>query len=459
MKKYYKNGHLKVRKLSAKATFFTILISLLFVGSAVIGLKVYSSINNIIEDPADSSAVLNDLLNTDPADLTHVGDGRINILLIGSTDFQSEDGSFNNFLDQQSTLTDTLIIGSLDFINNDHGMFSIPRDTWVTVPDSGNQKINNAYAIGESDEYPGTGANLLKQTIQDNFNIPIHYYVKINIEGLQKLVDDVGGITIDVPEEIIDYEFNEQELGYSPPFILQQGRQTLDGKTASFYLRSRKSSARGDFDRNDRQRIIITELAKKMLELNYYNPSNALSILSSFEDTVRTNISVSDMRRFYGVAKDINIDSLKSIGLSTDPDNILVNENIDGAAALIPKGNDYSAITDLFFTAFPDPFLKKEAPTISVLNGSGLSGQATITANKLEALGYSVQTIGNFTQIIDEDMIIKKPNTNLPYSENYLQKEFEVKATIDSSYFNSFDYLASDFIIIVGSGNQNNFNF
>lgn len=414
--------------------------------SIFLGSKIYYNVSKITENTVASSAVLKNLQNTKPEDLNFVGDGRINVLIIGTTDFEVDEGA----------LTDTLIIGSFDFINNQHGMFSVPRDTWVNIPTVGDLKINNAYSIGEQSDVPGAGIDLLKDTIKNNFNIPIHYSARLNVAGVQKLVDDVGGISIDVPETIIDPSFNASELGYAPPFILNSGLQTLDGKTASFYMRSRKTSDRGDFDRNDRQREVITKLAEKILQQNYYNPSKALSVLSSFGDSLRVDIPLTDIKNLYDVSKNIDIGSLASLGLNTDTDNYLADKNINGAAALVPKTGDYNDITKFFFSKFPDPFLLKEKPVLSILNGSGLPGLASQAARELESLGYIIESVDNFDDITEESAVVVNSENDLPYSENYLEKTFNSQSSDGDEYRYSNDYPQSDFVIILGKNYQDN---
>ena len=87
--------------------------------------------------------------------------------------------------------SDTIMVLHLDSDQNRIGVLSIPRDSRVSIPGVGLTKINHAYAYG--------GAPLLKRSVIEFLGIPIDYYIKINLEGVQNLVDDMGGINVDIP--------------------------------------------------------------------------------------------------------------------------------------------------------------------------------------------------------------------------------------------------------------------
>ena len=92
-------------------------------------------------------------------------------------------------------------------MNKTAGILNIPRDLLVPIPGYGVRKVNAAYAIGEYNQMPGGGPALAVQTISrfsQHFGVPIKYYVTVNFEGFQKVVDTVGGIYINVPEAIDD---------------------------------------------------------------------------------------------------------------------------------------------------------------------------------------------------------------------------------------------------------------
>src|SRR5690606_39902762 len=116
------------------------------------------------------------------------------------------------------------------------GMMSIPRDLLVTIPGLGEEKINAAYSAGE--ESGVTGAGLVRATVEYNFNIPIHYVAEVDFEGFQRIVDTLGGVTIDVPAPIKDDEYPGEQFNYTRIYF-HTGLQHLDVNTARRFARTR----------------------------------------------------------------------------------------------------------------------------------------------------------------------------------------------------------------------------
>ena len=86
-------------------------------------------------------------------------------------------------------------------------MLSIPRDLQVPIPGNGEDRINTANVWGTNQKYPGGGTALLKRTIEANFDIPIDYYIMVDFQGFEQIVDKLGGIDIDVPRTLHDTQY------------------------------------------------------------------------------------------------------------------------------------------------------------------------------------------------------------------------------------------------------------
>jgi LCP family protein required for cell wall assembly len=87
-------------------------------------------------------------------------------------------------------------------------LLSIPRDLYVPLAGyNEQQRINSAYYWGEINHLPGGGPGYAEQVVTYNFGVPVQRYAVINFEGFQKIVDAVGGVDVDVPHEILDYEY------------------------------------------------------------------------------------------------------------------------------------------------------------------------------------------------------------------------------------------------------------
>ena len=100
--------------------------------------------------------------------------------------------------------SDTLIVLSVDPQAKTAGILSVPRDLQVYLPGYGLQKINAAYFFGEADRLPGGGPGLALATVSQLFDVPIPYYITVDFDGFRKVVDELGGIDLYVPEAIDD---------------------------------------------------------------------------------------------------------------------------------------------------------------------------------------------------------------------------------------------------------------
>jgi LCP family protein required for cell wall assembly len=175
--------------------------------------------------------------------------------------------------------TDTIIIVAVDPDTKKVGVIVVPRDLWITLPDYAN-RINTLDFVG--------GAQFLKQALQYEFGIPIHYYARLNFDGFVRAVDAVGGITVDVQCSI--YETGG-ELG---TVDIPSGIVQMDGMTAMAFARSRLTTS--DFDRMRRQQAVLLAFRKKLLSPDMLSrlPDlvDALSKLSETDIPTQTLLSL-----------------------------------------------------------------------------------------------------------------------------------------------------------------------
>lgn len=178
------------------------------------------------------------------------GRDRLNVLVLG-IDRRAEDPTTLN--------TDTLIVLSLDPVGNTAAMLSIPRDTLVTIPGRGRDKVNAAYAYGGEDG----GADLARRTVEDLLDIPIHSYALIDFDAFTQIVDAFGGVLVDVRRPLRDEEYPTANFGIER-VQFAAGPQVLNGANALRYARSRHDS--NDFSRARRQQDVIAALRARMVQ-------------------------------------------------------------------------------------------------------------------------------------------------------------------------------------------------
>ena len=164
---------------------------------------------------------------------------RTNILFLGA-DSSPERGSLGR--------TDTILLATVVPLKPYIGLLSIPRDLWVTVPGVGEQRINTAYFYSEANQ-AGSGGEAAISAIQENFNVPVHYYALIHMQGLVSVVDALGGVDVML----------EAPMGGLPV-----GAYHLDGAGALAFARDR--SMGDDFGRMAGTQTLITALLKKSLQ-------------------------------------------------------------------------------------------------------------------------------------------------------------------------------------------------
>ncbi|QPG03709.1 LCP family protein [Latilactobacillus sakei] len=197
--------------------------------------------------------------------------------------------------------TDTMILATVNPQTKQTTMLSIARDSRVTIAGYGQKgKINSAYALG--------GIPMAINTVQAFLNVPVDYYVMMNMKGLEQLVDAVGGVTVD----------NDLDFTYEGHHF-EKGSVTLDGETALKFSRMRYDDPRGDFGRQLRQQSIIQAVLKKATSLNLVTQYN--KFLQILENNMQTNMTLKDVlniQQNYGDAMNFKTKQLKGTGQMID---------------------------------------------------------------------------------------------------------------------------------------------
>lgn len=249
--------------------------------------------------------------STDPNALIR-RDGVYNFLLLGK--------------DVDSSNTDTIIVVSYDTVNQNIGMVSIPRDTAVKRDWSSMPKINATFHSKKA------GPEVLKQEIKNTFGIPIDYYIHVDLEGFIALVDELGGVDIEVPLEM-NYDDPYQNLHIH----LKSGMQHLDGQQAMEAVRYRHDNKGSpnykanqwysDVQRGQFQRQMLVELAEKVI--SWKSISKVTAFLEIFNTYIDTDLSMQDMLYFATKA------------LAVDMSTAIQQANLEGRGEGVVNGYKY----------------------------------------------------------------------------------------------------------------------
>lgn len=256
-------------------------------------------------------------------------DGITNVLLIG------EDGRG----DDDTPKSDSIIIATLDNNNKKVKLTSLYRDTLVNIPGYGEDRINAAFQIG--------GTDLLIDTIKETYNINIDKHVTINFSGFEAIIDQIGGIEVEVKDyqlEELNKFIGEGTTGNDSP-VTKAGIQTLNGKQALSYSRIRKNVG-DDYERTERQREVLFKVAEKLKETK---PTKYLGIMNSMLNYINMNIEpIEALNMAYTIYK---FPSLDTEQISIPVPDITIDKNLPvlGDVLIMDKYENTKIMHDFIF--------------------------------------------------------------------------------------------------------------
>lgn len=310
-----------------------------------IGAGVFFVINKNSTQIIKKLAGENATLNISPAPTLPISNERIDILFLGVAGPRNE----------APDLTDSIMLLSLKPDQKVFALTSFPRDLLVDLgQNSGTSRINALWKMGLKN-HPANPEYYLRETIKKISGIDAKYFITINLEGVQEIIDLVGGINIFVPEKIYDPTFPQPGVGLIP-FSIEAGWQHLDGETAIKYVRTRHT-IESDFGRMRRQQEVINALAAKIKGLNMFTDfENAWKIYDAAKKNIVTNLSKGDLEKLYNLSKEFNIENGWKIVLDAKENGLLENATVyfkdQKAYVLTPKDKDFSQIKDLITNIF-----------------------------------------------------------------------------------------------------------
>ncbi len=254
------------------------------------------------------------------------GNSRFTMLAMGLDRRQGERGL--------SFRTDTMMLVSIDPVTNRIGVLSIPRDLYVEMPGYASlQRVNSAMIYGELDQ-PGFGPRLAMQTVQYNLGMRVNEYMAVDFRTVITVVDAIGGIEVDVPYNIADYQMPDLNFGYDP-LILQAGPQLMNGYTALRYARTRHGDS--DFERARRQQQVIFAIRDKVLNLNMLPQMivNAPGMLTNLQENIYTGLSLDQMIQLALYVRNVPPENIRTGVI--DGRYIMPYVTAEGASVLIPN--------------------------------------------------------------------------------------------------------------------------
>jgi LCP family protein required for cell wall assembly len=237
--------------------------------------------------------------------------------------------------------TQSMILVRVDPVSKQATMLSIPRDLWVQIPNQGWGKIDWAYSHG--------GAPAAVGAVESNFKVHIDDYVWIGLQGLVNLIDQLGGVDLQVTNPVMDdYYPADLESGASPygyyRVAVLPGAAHMNGVQALQYVRSRHGDVRGDFARSERQQQLLLAIKAEASRLNV---ADLPAMASAFNGEIKTSIGLDRLRALLSIANEFSGPNIHRVVLVPP----YTSEGItDGQDVVFP---DWSRILPLVHQSFP----------------------------------------------------------------------------------------------------------
>ena len=444
-------SHRRTRRI-VKAALACVLA--LVVAAAGLGAAYLGNINSRLRKNIDSSLLgtLSKRQAGKPFYMLLLGVDRDEARAKGS-EYGSSEGAYRS---------DSIMLVRIDPQNKKATLVSIPRDLKVDMGEYGTQKINAAYALG--------GPTLAVKTVQKLSGIKISHYAEVDMDGMEKVVDAVGGVTVNLGVAVKDPKYTKLDL--------PAGKVKLNGKKAALLCRARHaydSYGAGDFYRAANQRAVIAAVAKKVLSSDVATMTKTVTAMA---DMVHTDMSAtdivslaSDMRGmdtnkdimtgmaptessyvdggWYEILREsawekmmVRVEKGKSPYSSSDEDPTSGISAASGSAKKSSAEDDASSSEEDASDVEP-----AYEGSVRVLNGSGISGLAGQSASSLANAGFDA-VAGNAAETTRETKVIYNGDDALAKAKGVIETLGLDVAPIanDGSYVNT-----QDVIVILGS--------
>ena len=331
------------------------------------------------------------------------GNSRINVLVMGMDSRAAESDDIPR--------TDTMILFSLDPQSRTAGMLSIPRDLWVEIPGFDYSKINTAYRLGEVYNISERGPGLALSTVENLLGMEIDYYAMVDFNAFEDFIDELGGITVNVPVKIV-----VDPLGKHNTETLKAGENLLPGYLALAYARSRNSSG-SDFDRAGRQQQVVMAIRDKILSAEMLPAliKNSPALYQSLSSGISSNLTLIQLVRLAWVAQQIPGENIRKGVIGVDQVDFAYS--YDGQDILRPLPDEIRQLRDQIFSLTgpvvplapqgdSQTLVDEEYATVLVLNGTYTPGLASQTADYLRTSGLTVTEPGNADEYYEMTTVI-----------------------------------------------------
>ncbi len=441
----------KKKKKSLKAKFLTIVFAIVGIYAVIIvGCLGYTYLN-LDPESTETIPTPGDIIGNVTKEITDIATGNIpertTFLLLVT--------------DEDKTRTDTIVLGNYDNVNGRLSMVSIPRDTIVSVsaatyevmrseyPEPGSKvmKINAIHHYGGENH----GIELLLNELDRLYDFQPDYYIRLDFDAFDYMVDSIGGIEFNVPIDM-KYDDPTQDLHID----LSAGLQTLNGEQAQHLVRYRKDNYGGGYPGGDLQRIQVQQEFMKTFITKAVSADsimkNPTAYITAFFKYVKTDITVVDAVKYIKAAKSFDTSQIYTY---TMPGDVAYIDGISGYDVYEDEAEE------LLYDIFKKPLnevkaeieqeqavadsIKSTDKSIMVLNGGYKNGRASEIKDVLENSGLTVSEIGSYDGAKEEYTRIYVAEEGVGEDIKLLIDNSEI--VVDSTVTAEYGY---DIVVVIG---------
>lgn len=314
----------------------------------------------------------------------------VNVILLGEDAELYGDGY---------SLTDTMIVVSVNRDTGTVNMLSFPRDLYVYIPTTNGLmgRLNIVFGMGEAIGWTGGGFGLLRQTFFYNFGINLHYYAKVNFSGFSEIVDLLGGVDIAVDCAYEDYRIIGAELPDGARrstddglYVIDVGYYEMSGAQALWYARTRRTSS--DFDRGRRQQQLLRAMWRKARDV--INLTNVTDFWSQTNDVLETDMAFNDVLGLVPLMLNLNFNRIESYVFIRTYHTTPIT--VDGANVQAINPEEVRQLMEDFYRPPSEAQLSQLDATVRVYNGTTNQFWDRVAAERLQWEGFSGIASGSY---------------------------------------------------------------
>ena len=226
---------------------------------------------------------------------------------------------------QEIPRSDAIIVVNIDPVERRATLISVPRDLYVDIAGYGVMRINQTFVRG--------GAQLTRRTVEAVLGLPVDYFVKIEFDGFERIIDTLGGVEVELAQPLYDPYYPDDADGFKP-LRIPAGRQRLNGEQALGFARSRLTDPEADFGRSKRQQQLLMALRDQLLTTDILPRLPALA--QQLSDAVTTDFPLTKVPAFARLGMSIPEDRITRVAINYDQGMVASAITATGAEVLIP---------------------------------------------------------------------------------------------------------------------------